>query len=149
MSGLIDPTTRILMNALDGLAGRQSIISANLANIDTPGYTAKSLDFETAMQHELASIQSSPGNALGPSGSPSADVAMKATDSRHFSAVGNAGNGSSATVAPTNESIRNDGNKVDLETEMTALTQTQIKFAADSRLISGKFAQLTTVLGGR
>ena len=149
MSGLIDPTTRILMDALDGLAGRQSIISSNLANIDTPGYTAKSLDFETAMQHELASMQSSPGNAAAPVGSPSADVAMKTTDSRHFSALGNAGDGSASTVAATNENIRNDGNKVDLETEMTALTQTQIKFAADSRLIEGKFAQLTTVLGGR
>jgi flagellar basal body rod protein FlgB len=32
---------------------------------------------------------------------------------------------------------------------MTALTQTQIKYSANSRLIEGKFAQLTTVLGGR
>jgi flagellar basal-body rod protein FlgB len=149
MSGLTDPTTRILMNALDGLASRQAIISSNLANIDTPGYTAKSLDFETAMQQELAAMQGSPGNAVGPSNDPAADVAMKVTDSRHFAAIGNAGNGSSATVSPTNENIRNDGNKVDLETEMTALTQTQIKFAADSRLINGKFAQLITVLGGR
>jgi hypothetical protein len=31
---------------------------------------------------------------------------------------------------------------------MTALTQTQIQYSADSRLITGKFAQLYTVLGG-
>jgi hypothetical protein len=31
---------------------------------------------------------------------------------------------------------------------MTALTEAQIKFEANSRLISGKFAQLYDVLGG-
>jgi len=39
-------------------------------------------------------------------------------------------------------------NKVDLETEMTNLTETQIKFSADSRLLTSKYAQLDTVLGG-
>jgi len=31
---------------------------------------------------------------------------------------------------------------------MTALTETQIKYSAMSRLITGKFAQISTVLGG-
>jgi flagellar basal body rod protein FlgB len=31
---------------------------------------------------------------------------------------------------------------------MTALTQTQLQYEAASRLITGKFAQLYTVLGG-
>jgi len=73
---------------------------------------------------------------------------MKTTDPRHFSTLGTLGDGTSATVAATNETIRNDGNKVDLETEMTALSETQIKYEADSRLITGKFAQLYDALGG-
>jgi hypothetical protein len=32
---------------------------------------------------------------------------------------------------------------------MTALTETQIKYEADSRLITAKFAQLGDVLGGQ
>ena len=148
MSGLIDSTTRILSQALDGLTSQQSVISANLANIDTPNYQPKTVDFETALQTEVAAMDSSPGNAYAPSGSPSADVAMKTTDPRHFSPLGILGEGFTAAVNVTNESIRNDNNKVDLETEMTALTQTQIKYSADSRLITSKFAQLNSVLGG-
>ena len=53
MSGLIDPTTSILEQALDGLSSRQAAISSNLANIDTPGYQAQTVDFETALQREV------------------------------------------------------------------------------------------------
>jgi flagellar basal-body rod protein FlgB len=149
MSGMIDRTTSILTQALDGLTAQQSVISSNLANIDTPGYTPQAVDFETALRREVDAWSTVAGNGSAQSASPSADVAMKTSDPRHYSALGNVGSGSSANVAATNENIRNDGNKVDLETEMTALTQTQIKYSANSRLIEGKFAQLTTVLGGR
>jgi flagellar basal-body rod protein FlgB len=148
MSGLTDSTMSILGQALDGLTSRQSVISSNLANIDTPNYQPKAVDFETALQNELAAMDTSPGNILVPSSGPSADVAMKTTDPRHFSSIGTLGNGSSASVSTVDENTRNDANKVDLETEMTALTQTQIEYSADSRLITGKFAQLYTVLGG-
>ena len=148
MSGLIDSTTRILTHALDGLTSRQSVISANLANIDTPNYQPKTVDFETALRSEVAALGSSPGNAYSPSGGPAADVAMKTTDPRHFSILGTLGEDFTAAVSVANENIRNDNNKVDLETEMTALTQTQIKYSADSRLITSKFAQLYDVLGG-
>jgi flagellar basal-body rod protein FlgB len=148
MSGLIDPTTAILSQALDGLTSRQSVISANLANIDTPNYQPKAVDFETALRREIAYRDASPGNAVPPSAGPAADMAMKTTDPRHYSAVGSLNDGSSAAVATVSENTRNDANKVDLETEMTALTQTQIKFSADSRLITAKFAQLYDVLRG-
>jgi flagellar basal-body rod protein FlgB len=149
MSGLTDSTMTILTHALDGLTSRQSVISSNLANIDTPNYQPQSLDFESALQNELASMDGSSGAIFAPSSGPSANVALKTTDARHFSSIGTLGDGSSATLADANENLRNDGNKVDLETEMTALTQTQISYEADSRLISGKFAQLYDVIGGR
>ena len=149
MSGIIDPTTSMLSQALDGLTAQQGVISANLANIDTPGYTPMAVDFETALRREVDAWSAGGGNAFAPSAGPSADVAMKTSDPRHYSALGTLGNGSSADVAAVSENTRNDGNKVDLETEMTALTQTQIKYSAMSRLITGKFAQLSTVLGGR
>jgi len=53
-----------------------------------------------------------------------------------------------ASGSTANENLRNDSNTVDLETEMTALTETQIKYSAVSRLITGKFDQIYTVLGG-
>jgi flagellar basal-body rod protein FlgB len=148
MSGLIDPTMTILSQALDGLTSQQSVISANLANIDTPNYQPQAVDFQTALQNELDSMGDSPGDALPPSAGPSADVAMKTNDARQYSTLGTLGDASGATSSPVSENTRNDGNKVDLETEMTALTETQINYEADSRLIEGKLSQLYDVLGG-
>jgi flagellar basal-body rod protein FlgB len=150
MSGLIDPTTTLLTHALDGLTDRQSVISANLANIDTPGYQPKALDFETALQTEFASMGgTSPADfALPPSAGVAANVALETTDRRHIRSISSSGGSSTTAATAVNENMRNDGNKVDLETEMTALSESQIQYEADSRLIAGKFAQLHSVLGG-
>jgi flagellar basal-body rod protein FlgB len=156
MNGLTDTTMQVLTQALDGLSSRQALISGNLSNIDTPGYQAQSIDFETALQQEVASMDdpTSPNNMLPSLSGPSANVAMKTTNPRQFSAVAalpgtTDGTGTtSAATSASNENLRNDGNTVDLETEMTNLTETQIKYSADSRLITSKFEQLYTVLGG-
>jgi flagellar basal-body rod protein FlgB len=155
MSGFIDPATSILEQALDGLASRQSAISSNLANIDTPGYHAQTVDFETALRQEAQSMGSSSGGGAAPSSGPSAEIAMLTNDPRQYSSVASSFSSTSSSGAPTgttngttNENLRNDGNTVDLETEMTALTETQIKFSAMSRLLTNKFDQLYTVLGG-
>ena len=149
MSGLIDPTTSILEKALDGLTTRQSAISSNLANIDTPGYQAQTVDFETALKQEVQAMGSGSGYGADPSSGPSADVAMRTSGSRQYSSIASSFAASTAgTSSTTNENLRNDSNTVDLETEMTALTETQIKYSAVSRLITDKFSQLYQVLGG-
>jgi flagellar basal-body rod protein FlgB len=148
MSGLIDPTMAILGQALDGLTSKQAVISSNLANIDTPNYQPQTVDFETALQNELSSQSSSFSTALPPSAGPSADVAMKTNNASQYSSLGSSAGTATANVSATSENLRNDGNKVDLETEMTALTETQIKYEADARLMSGKFTMLYDVLGG-
>ncbi|WP_402372871.1 flagellar basal body rod protein FlgB [Isoptericola rhizosphaerae] len=42
-------TSMALQSALDGLSARQSAIAENVANINTPGYTAKRVQFEEAL----------------------------------------------------------------------------------------------------
>jgi flagellar basal-body rod protein FlgB len=151
MSGLIDQSTSVLERALNGLSSRQSAISANLANIDTPGYAAQTVDFETALRQEVSSMESpfAPGYVAGPSTGPSADVAMLTSSPRQYSTVASSFGSTDGTTAGTaNENLRNDANTVDLETEMTALTETQIKYSAVSKLITSKFSQLYDVLGG-
>ena len=152
MSGLIDPATGVLERALDGLTSRQSAISSNLANIDTPGYRPQTVDFETELKRQVAAMESgfSATEQAAPSTGPSADSAMRTTDPRHIPSLGAGFAGvSGATSGSTDENLRNDSNTVDLETEMTALTETQIKYSAVSRLVTAKFGQLYTVLGGR
>jgi flagellar basal-body rod protein FlgB len=149
MSGLIDPATTVLTQALSGLTTRQAVISSNLANIDTPNYQAQSVDFETALSQEVEAMYSPQGSALAPASGPSASMALLTSDPRHFSSIGTDGQGQATTTSTVNETLKNDGNTVDLETEMTALTETQIKYSAVSRLMTNKFGQLSDVLGGK
>lgn len=43
---IADTTTQALGRALDGLDARQRAIAANVANLETPGYQAKTVSFE-------------------------------------------------------------------------------------------------------
>ena len=47
-------TTRALESALDGLSMRQKAIANNIANINTPGYTAERVSFEDALAKSVA-----------------------------------------------------------------------------------------------
>lgn len=164
MSWLSDPTQRLLEQALDGLSRRQQLIASNLANIDTPGYRPMSVDFEAALRAELAGAGmpagSLPATGAGaaaptraadlrpPSIGPSAAVALRTTDRRHLPAL-TTGGGAVPPSGAFDGSLRNDGNTVDLESEVTALAETQLRFGALSRLVSGKLGMLRDVAGGR
>jgi flagellar basal-body rod protein FlgB len=152
MSLLEDGAQRILSGALTGLSARESLIASNIANIDTPGFEPQSIDFESALRSQLeAEMTGSPragGAANGPSIGVSAAVGLTRTDPRHFtgSALGTGTGGVGATTF--DPSLRNDTNTVDLESEVTALAETQLKFSAVSRLITGKLGMLRDVASG-
>jgi flagellar basal-body rod protein FlgB len=46
---MLDPTMQAIQGSLDGLAARQRIIAQNLANSETPGYTAQTVSFEDSL----------------------------------------------------------------------------------------------------
>ena len=54
MSFATDPVQSVLHSALDGLALRQRVIADNIANVDTPGFRATSVDFESSLQSAIA-----------------------------------------------------------------------------------------------
>lgn len=45
-----DPVFAVLTSALDGLSLRQQVIADNIANVDTPGFRATSVDFESSLR---------------------------------------------------------------------------------------------------
>lgn len=49
-----DSVAAALGSALDGLALRQRVVADNVANIDTPGFTAATVDFESSLRSALA-----------------------------------------------------------------------------------------------
>ncbi len=51
MSGIVD----VLHFAVDGLAQQQQAVANNLANSETPGFTATDVDFQSSLQQALSS----------------------------------------------------------------------------------------------
>jgi flagellar basal-body rod protein FlgB len=49
-SAVRDSTTLALQSALRGLGARQEAIAANVANVETPGYLAKTVSFEDSLR---------------------------------------------------------------------------------------------------
>ena len=53
--GISDNTTSALQASIQGLDVRAAAIKNNIANVETPGYTAKAVDFESSLRDALSS----------------------------------------------------------------------------------------------
>jgi flagellar basal-body rod protein FlgB len=51
---VLDLTMQAIQASLDGLAARQRVIATNVANAETPGYLARSVEFEDSLQDAIA-----------------------------------------------------------------------------------------------
>ena len=150
---LIDPTTRALTGALDGLALREQAVASNLSNIDTPGYQTATVDFESELQAQLAGAAgaASATSMTPPPYGPSATGGMSQTSVAHLGAGATAPSAGGAQLSGQSSGTANraDGNTVSVDTEMTALAETQLKYAAVSRMLTGKLGMLKDVVGAR
>ncbi len=120
-----DSALRTARSALDGLSLRQQAISRNLANVDTPGYQAQTIDFEETLKH-----------LVDQDGSFSLDI----TNPSH-QLPGNHDAGFSLTKR-TGGSFRADQNNVDVDVEMTDMSETGVQYQAVSQTISQKLLLL-------
>lgn len=132
----ISARTDILHQALDGLAARERTTSHNLANADTPGYRAQEVHFEDRIKAKLRAMS---GETLQ----------MAKTDERHL--LPEDGDQRAFTVHELLGRMRNDGNGVDLEQEISRMAQAQMSYNAVSQQLAGSFSSLKYVIseGGR
>jgi flagellar basal-body rod protein FlgB len=153
VSWLVDPATRALTTALDGYARRELAIASNLANIDTPGYKPVAVDFESELALAASeAIAGAGGQAMNPptSGQP-ASFGLERTSEAHLAGLeaGSAAGGSSASQVAASMQNRVDGNAVDVDAQMTSLAETQLKYSATSRMLTGKLQMLKDVVSAR
>jgi flagellar basal-body rod protein FlgB len=59
----------VLHSAIDGLSTRQQVIADNIANVDTPGFRARSVEFESALSSAIERGEAAAGS-LGVTVSP-------------------------------------------------------------------------------
>ncbi|MCW5966116.1 MAG: flagellar basal body rod protein FlgB [Bryobacterales bacterium] len=97
---------------MDLLVARQKMVSSNIANLDTPGYRTRDLDFQQHLQAALAGGEN-----------PS-------------------GRGATAIVEQPVEglTVKNDGNDVSLEREAHLLAETAMRFQMASMMLERRLS---------
>jgi len=117
----------VLDKAADASWKREQLITNNIANVNTPGYKRKDVDFEGALQE-----------ALGKSQYVSLDQKIRNV---------NFGRLEPDTYTDyASFSYRTDGNNVDIDTENVELASEQIRYTAITNSISHEISRLKSVI---
>lgn len=128
MSKLFDKTTNALAASANLRLLRNNVTAANIANAETPGYKAKKVDFEEALNRAIDH------EGLGKAHSTSKD---------HFLMGQGAVSRVRADIYDNPEiNMTNDGNTVDLEKEMANLSENTILYRAALQLINKKLGAI-------
>ena len=107
----------LMQNSLDALWLRQKVISDNLANEDTPGYKAKSVEFEKLLQSAVDSAD------------PDKITEVKAR-----------------VVQDNATTMREDGNNVDVDAQSIELARTQLQYETLVQSISSEISRMKYVI---
>jgi flagellar basal-body rod protein FlgB len=136
-TGLFDGTLSLLQRTLNLWSAQHQMLSANIANADTPHYRS----FEVAVEEELRKLR--------PEGR---GVEMARTQSAHLP-VPAAAAADRVTLRPAAVpafSLRADGNTVDIDRAMGDLAENTLKYKTSAQLLSAKLKSLKNVIqGGR
>jgi len=127
----MDRTSRLLSRVLDFRSVRQSVISGNLANAETPGYIQKAVPFEKELQKAF----------------DNKSIKLEKTESGHLS-------GSEYIMENSfnpYKLVREYGNpnELNIDTEMAKMAQNNLMYEASTRLLSKKFELLKAVIDSR
>ncbi|MDA0772637.1 MAG: flagellar basal body rod protein FlgB [Cyanobacteria bacterium] len=114
--------------ALQGLEMRSKAIAGNIANVNTPGYKRKVVNFEDILQDKTFK-----------------DVEMRSTDSSHI-ITGTDSN--KPIVISEEQSFNVDSNSIDIDKEMVELSKTGLRFKALSALAKKQFDQMKGIIRG-
>ncbi|NLC37013.1 MAG: flagellar basal body rod protein FlgB [Alcaligenaceae bacterium] len=114
---------------------RQEVLSANIANADTPHYKARDFDFTKALEE-----------AMGGGGSlrlPATELNL--TSARHIPGSAGAGKGTADLLyrQPFQPSL--DGNTVDMDVERVQFADNTARYQADLSIISARMRSLRSV----
>lgn len=124
---------------------RQNLISGNIANIDTPFYRARDVDFETALAQKKAQIYNENKDNTEPK------LALATTNEKHFNALELFPEVKNPTIfLRDGHMARNDANTVDLDIETSELSKNSIMIQAldnASKKLGGIFTSVIDASG--
>jgi len=121
---LFGKTHSYLSNSLDITQRQQVFLSSNIANMDTPGYKGREIDFKKTLQ-----------NAMEGTG-----AMLTKTHERHMGG---------ATNELTYIMSTRDKGKIDIDIEMSKLAQNNLKHRMATEALTRNLKKITTIIGGR
>lgn len=117
LNNLFNPHANNLANALERTRERQGLLTGNLANVNTPGYKRRDIDFAIELQR------------AEDAGGLRSDWGRRREERLERSGAN-----------------RVDGSTVDLEAEVLALAETELRYQALTEMTSRYFAGLKNVI---
>lgn len=138
----------LLNQALEGRVLRNQLIASNIANIDTPFYQAKDVDFESVLLEKSKDVFKQNIQDLKTTNkahfTSSNNHSLQKTDPRHLEFM-LMGSGEKGTIfARDGHLVRNDANSVDLDVETTELAKNALMISAIDAVVKkqGAIAKL-------
>ena len=122
-------TYSLIKKSLEATSTRGRVISNNISNINTKGYKRQYVTFEESLNNSVENLE------------------LKATDERHMQYGTEYGQIKVGTDRTS--SIREDGNNVDIENEMTNQAANTLMYNALIGQVNSRLAMEKYVVNGR
>ena len=120
----------IIEKILDVTSMRQKAVASNIANVHTPGYQAREVDFSGTLRNALNDSSGIRQNSL------------LTSDPRHLSSNNDTGDTASKAVIKA-------GGTPDMEKEMALSAENQLLYATAAKIAGSRFRALRTSIKGR
>ncbi len=133
MKTLLDDQLRFHQTALNVQAYRQQLLASNIANVDTPYYKAKDIDFRAVLsgvanrRNALALSTTQPGHIAGALDDPLAGATLYRSELQ--SSV--------------------DGNTVNMDMERAAFAENSVHYEASLTFINGLLRSMQSAVSGQ
>ncbi len=126
MADLFGKELQVLARSLDFCTQRNNLITANLANADTPGYKAVRIDFEEALQEMVEQQGGKEIRRSDPKHFPMEPAAMQVQPE----------------INVRETSVKRDGNSVNMDEEIAKMSINQIRYNASAEVLNKLFKNL-------
>lgn len=110
-----------LSRGLDAAWTKNEVISSNIANIDTPGYKRRVVEFGNLLEEATTSLKSDKSNS-----NPGVKI----------------------TIDESTDSLRTDGNNVNIDTEMVELAKNSIYYNLLTQKMNGEIQKIESAIKG-
>lgn len=117
----------VLDKAADASWKRETVLANNIANVNTPGYKRKDLDFESTLKQELGRCKHT-----------SLDTKINQVHLDHLNP--------SVYTDLSNYSYRLDGSNVDIDVEEVEYASEQLRYQGITAGINNEFNRMKTVI---